>query len=90
MIGSAAGGGPYSDARSFGIAVTAKGFTCEGTGGAAPYAIEGAELAAGAFARAGAMAAARDEPVDRRSTAGVPQAVQNFRDPISSAPHFAQ
>jgi hypothetical protein len=80
-----------------GPAVCAKGFTCEmgpAAGGGA-YWIDGPELpGAEPVAEGAEPGAAGDMPVDaageRGSPAGVPHAVQNFRVPMSSAPHFAQ
>ena len=86
-------------ARAFtaGPAVCAKGFTCEYGGGGA-YWIEGPlpGLAPGADPDAeGAFADTTGAwPVEaageRGSPAGVPHAAQNFREPMSSVPHFAQ
>jgi len=77
-----------------GPAVCANGFTCDTGGGA--YWIDGLDRP-GAEPEATGM-----DPVDaagevpgaaageRGSPAGVPQAVQNLRVPMSSALHFAQ
>jgi len=78
-----------------GPAVRANGSTLE-TGGGGAYWIDGLALLGGAAREvAGAEpGAAGDMPVEaageRGSPAGAPHAVQNFRVPMSSAPHFAQ
>lgn len=79
-----------------GSLVCAKGLTCEtGPGGA--YWIDG-WLAGEAGAEPGAAGTARDAmgvwPVDaagdRGSIVGWPHVAQNFFEPMSPAPHFAQ
>lgn len=50
----------------------------------------GAEPAAGGVVPAVAGESPVDAAGERGSPAGAPHAAQNFREPISSAPHFAQ
>jgi hypothetical protein len=69
-----------------GEAVVAKGLT-EEAGPYGPVAV-GREGVPGTDALGGAAALASRFSV-AGSTAGVPHAAQNFREPISSAPHFA-
>lgn len=81
--------GAFSTGRLFGPAVCANGFTADAGDGA--YWIDGA-MGADTDGTAGDMPvdAAGDGAGARRSPAGAPHAVQNFRVPMSSAPHFAQ
>ena len=84
-----------------GPAVCAKGFTLEVGAGAywmaGPLLLgpepgaPGAEPGAGGVRPGGEMGACPVEAAgERGSPAGVPHAAQNFREPMSSAPHFAQ
>jgi hypothetical protein len=78
-----------------GSAVCAKGFTCETEVAAGAYWIDGeGEVARAEPGPEAEPGGAGNMPVDpageRGSPAGVPHAVQNFRLPMSSAPHFAQ
>jgi hypothetical protein len=94
---AAPGGGPYGaeTARDEGDAVAANGFTGAdtppaGTGG--PYAVDGTLICAfvgGAGELAGPVEILTSRLSDDGSV-GAPQAAQNFREPMSSAPHFAQ
>ena len=98
------GGGPYGVAAATsplaacsavaGPAVRANGSTFE-TGGGGAYWIDGdalwglgRELTGDEPGAAGVMPV--EAAGDRGSPAGAPHAVQNFRVPMSSAPHFAQ
>lgn len=74
------GGGPYPELRLTGDAVWANGLTSESG------LLLGPRPASGSLG--GRTAACFLEP--RGSVTGVPHAAQNFLEPMSSAPHFAQ
>lgn len=86
-----AGGGPYGvdpGVRDEGDAVEANGLTLWAPGG--PYTVDGTLICGAGAGALGGPATLASRLSVAGSTAGAPHAAQNFREPMSSAPHFAQ